>query len=123
MYSPKQKNAILNIMNFKKMNKEITKKEIVNPTIDDLKMVRVSVIFPVKKTSTYEDVLMEMEEMTFTFPDDGNVEIEETSINLQDINSWINKTNMSANDHEFYFGDDYIGLDKIIKNSKVKKKK
>lgn len=109
-------------MNFKKIAKPASSRTEKTYTVDDLKMVKVSVTFPVWKTASFEDICQE-------FNDSVNINdtgvIEESAITVSDLENWVKNYKSEDSDGEWYFyhRDMDITADDIIRNSKSKPKR
>ncbi len=107
-------------MNYKKIDKTI--KVTSKPTVDDLKMVKVTLTYPVAKKADYGNILSELEGMTYYELEDlGNIEVEESAVSLNEIKDWFKKTGIKPSEWEIPFMDDYVTVDEMIKNTKGKK--
>jgi hypothetical protein len=97
-------------MNFKKVNKNKVK----DFDADSVKMVKVTLMFPVWKHASEKDILSEFNDMNTDFTERS---IEESPVTVADLEKFKDKI---PGDWLFYHRDYEIYLSDIIKNSKKK---
>lgn len=105
-------------MNFKKINKSVRDNYTgTDFTIDDVKMVKVSFIFPVWKNDTFFDIRSAFSDSDLTV--DDHATIEESPVTIADLVKWNDEyVNATGSPWYLYHRDIDFTIDDIINNTK-----
>lgn len=105
-------------MNFKKINKSVRDKYTGDDfTVDDVKMVKVSFIFPVWKNDSFTDIRNAYSDSDLTV--DDHATIEESPVTLSDLVAWNNEyLKVYGSSWYLYHRDIDFTIDDIIANTK-----